>query len=89
MSWVEYKGDSDYEIYTEYPYWIRRKNYQCRNNEYGTSDHLYCKMKSNKVYKAFIIATQFIPNPNNYKHAELINKDNYDKYSIDNIRWIP
>ena len=41
MSWIELKTDSDYEIFTEYPYGIRRKG----------SDKLVSEHINNGYYK--------------------------------------
>ena len=89
MTWVESIVDNNYEIYTEYPYQIRRKSNKRIIKEYIDNGTGYIRLNLNKkqYYKHRIIALQFIPNPNNYNEVDHKNHDKTD-YHISNLRWV-
>jgi hypothetical protein len=81
------KVNPKYEICSEYPYDIR-----------GIDDGLYMGISLNKEYPTLsldgktyylhrVIAIQFIPNPNNYKEVDHIDK-NKSNFHIENLRWV-
>lgn len=90
MAYVSCALDDDYEIYTEYPYYIRKKSNQKIVKE-GVKNNGYIRVYLNGVsyYKHRIIATQFIPNDKPLIKTEVdhINHDRKD-YHIINLRWV-
>lgn len=87
MSWQDCVVDNDYEIFTEYPYTIRKKANEYIINEWLRHEYIYCKLNGEAYAKHRIIALQFIPNPNNLPEVDHINHDTTD-YHINNLRWV-
>ena len=85
--WLECVVNNDYEIFTEYPYPIRRKKRDKMIKE-RIRDNGYCECTLNcKSYlKHRIIAQQFIPNPNNLPQVDHVNHNRADN-RIENLRW--
>ena len=89
MSWIECVVDSDYEIFTEYPYQIRRKsNKRIVKESISNRGYLQCNLNSKLNLKHRIIALQFIPNddPDNKKQIDHINQIKTDN-RVENLRW--
>lgn len=91
MSWQDLKGfENDYEIFTEYPYPIKKKANNKIVQEWDNGD-VYRKVKLNKrdYFKHVIVAKQFIDNddPEHKTYVDHINHDRTD-YSIENLRWV-
>ena len=90
MSWIECKVDEDYEIFTEYPFDIRKKSNK-RIVKEGLMNNGYIRVNLNKVgyLKHRIIATHFIPNdlPLIKTEVDHINHDRSD-YHLENLRWV-
>ena len=88
MSWVDCVIDNYYEIYTEYPHQIRNKNSHriMKETSHKTTGYLRVWLKSGTYYKHRIIATQFIPNPNNLPVVDHKNHNILDN-RIENLRW--
>lgn len=90
MSWEICAVDNDYEIFTEYPYQIRKiKNKRIikeSHNEYG---YLRCNMNGKKYLKHRIIAIQWIENdsPETKTYIDHINHIRDDNH-INNLRWV-
>ena len=51
-------------------------------------DYLAYKLNGRNVYVHKILATQFIPNPNNYPVVDHHNTNKLDN-SLENLRWVP
>jgi hypothetical protein len=89
--WETLVCDEDYEIYSDYPYQIRKKinkriiKETLDNREkYG---YIMCFLNLVRYPKHRIIAKQFLPNPNNLPEVDHINHNRSDN-RIDNLRWI-
>ena len=78
----------DYEILSQYPFTIRRKDNHYEIKERINKSNCYPSVciNGNKINKHQIIAQQFIPNPDNLKFIDHINKDRTD-YHLENLRW--
>ena len=85
--WETCKVDKDYEIYSEYPYQIKKKS---NKRIIGESDdghgYIACYLNGKRYRKHRIIAIQFIPNPDNLPCIDHKNRDRSD-YHISNLRW--
>ena len=88
MAYVDCVVDTDYEILNEYPFTIRKKSNKMVVSESLTRSG-YPRVHLNLVdyNKHRIIATQFIPNPDNLPEVDHINHDTTD-YHIENLRWV-
>ena len=87
-NWIECKFNNNYEIYNQFPYTLRHKASKRINTGYiDKNGNRFYRLKNKPVNQLLVIATQFIPNPNNYKDVELIDKNKPDDYSVENIRW--
>ena len=91
MSWIGCVVDSDYEIFTEFPYQIRRKSNKriVKETLHKNTGYIVCMLNQKLNLKHRIIALQFIPNndPDIKKQVDHIdhNKLNND---ISNLRWV-
>ena len=87
MSWLVCDFDNDYQIYSEYPFNIRKMNSENDIKE-AIDDHgyIYVCIKRKAIRKHRIVAIQFIPNPDNLPQVDHINHDKTD-YHINNLRW--
>ena len=87
MSWVSCVVDSDYEIFSEYPYPIRRKGSDKVISESIKNDgYVQCHLNRIPYQKHRIVALQFIPNPNNLPEVDHLNHNRAD-YRIENLCW--
>ena len=87
--WISCKVDPDYEIYTEYPYQIRKKSNKKIIKEYiENNGYVRCKLNQKKYCKHRLIALQFIENdaPEIKTQVDHINQIKTDN-RIENIRW--
>jgi hypothetical protein len=88
-SWIDCKVNNDYEIFTEYPFYIRKKKNGKIVKE-GVTNAGYIRVYLNCVLylKHRIIATHFLPNdqPLIKTDVDHINHDRTD-YHIENLRW--
>jgi len=88
MSWVNCIADNDYEIFTEFPFQIRKKTNKRIVKEFvGYYGYVQCCLNRKKYQKHCIVALQFIPNPNNLPEVDHINHNKTD-YHLENLRWV-
>ena len=90
MSWIDCKVAEDYEIFTEFPYDIRRKsNKRIVKEGVNTQGYVHVYLNRVQYYKHRIIAIQFLPNDEPLIKTEVdhINHDKTD-YHLSNLRWV-
>ena len=90
MSWIDCKVNNDYEIFTEYPYYIRKKkNGKIVKESVHHSGYVHLYLNKVHCSKHRIVAVQFIPNDSPLIKTEVdhINRDKTD-YHIENLRWV-
>ena len=90
MSWITCVVDSDYEIYTEYPYPIRRKYDGYIISERKNRNNYYCcELNKKHLLKHRIIALQFINNDDIIHKNEVDHMDgDRTNNHISNLRWV-
>ena len=90
MSWIVCKVNEDYEIFDQYPFYIRKKKNGKIVKE-GLMNTGYVRLKLNGVdyLKHRIVATHFLPNdqPLIKTDVDHINHDRTD-YHLENLRWV-
>ena len=91
MSWIECVVDTDYEIFTEFPYNIRRKSNKRiikESADKSSGGYIRCKLNNKRYYKHRIVALQFIVNddPENKKEVDHIDQSKTN-FHINNLRW--
>ncbi|KAK8840013.1 hypothetical protein M9Y10_031298 [Tritrichomonas musculus] len=90
QEWETLKVDNDYEINTDYPYQIRRKDngYIISEWEHQKSNYIQIKLNGQYYYKHVVIALQWIENddPENKVEVEHRNRIRTD-YHIENLCW--
>ena len=89
MSFVTCVVDADYQIFTEFPFQIRRKSNKriIAENINNTKWYICCYLNRKQYLKHRIIAQQFIPNPENKPFIDHINRIKTDN-RIENLRWV-
>ena len=88
MTFVDCVVDTDYEILNEYPFTIRKKsNKRVISESIPSSGYPRVHLNLVDYNKHRIIATQFIPNPDNLQEIDHINHDKTD-YHLENLRWV-
>ena len=84
----ELKIDTKYEICNEYPYNIRRKGSNRLLKEWIENTGYPRIRIGNKNYcKHRVVASQWIPNPNNLPCVDHKNRNKLD-YHVTNLRWV-
>jgi hypothetical protein len=88
MSWIECVVDNGYEIFTEFPYDIRRKGSQYILVESLTEGYPHVKLNRKIHTKHSIVMKQFKPHEPTNKKVQIdhINHDHGD-YHLSNMRW--
>ena len=89
MSWIDCKFGEGYEIFTEYPFYIRKKKNGKIIKESVDGYGYVCVHLNRVLYKKHrIIAVHFIPNDEPLIKTEVdhINRDRTD-YHLENLRW--
>ena len=90
MAWINCKLNNDYEIFTEFPFYIRKKKNQkiikegIMNNGYP-----YIALNGDIYLKHRVVAVHFLPNDEPLIKTEVdhINHDRTD-YHLENLRWV-
>jgi hypothetical protein len=90
MSWIECLLGNGYEIFDQYPFYIRKKS-NGRIIKESVMNNGYVQVTLNGVHylKHRIIATHFLPNdlPLIKTDVDHINHDRSD-YRLENLRWV-
>ena len=88
MSWIDCKFNNDYEIFTEYPFYIRKKKNGKIIKESLSHGYVCVHLNGVLYLKHRIVATHFIPNdePLIKTFIDHINRDKTD-YHLENLRW--
>ena len=90
MSWIVCKVNNDYEIFDQYPFYIRKKkNGKIVKEGFNTQGYVRVSLNRVQYQKHRIIAIQFIPNDDPLIKTEVdhINHDRSD-YHLENLRWV-
>lgn len=86
--WLDCVVDNDYEIFSEFPYPIRRKSSdKVIKESINRKGYVICSLNRKQYLKHRIIAGQFISNPNNLPEIDHINHNKSDN-RIENLRWV-
>ena len=89
--WEDLKEHDDYEIYSEFPYQIRKKTTgKILKETLKDNGYLMVSLNGKKYYKHRLIATQWIENDEpglkfQIDHKNHVRTDN----RIENLRWVP
>ena len=85
MSWQTLEHDNEYEIFTEFPYTIRRISNKRVVSEFDEGDGYICvNLNKHKLFKHRIVAETFIPNPDGLREVDHIRpKLSHFKFTMD------
>ena len=89
MSWQDLTDyEETHEIFTEYPYAIRKKsNGKILKETLNGKGYYQVKMNGISQKKHRLIAKHFIPNPDNFPFVDHKNGDTTDNH-VSNLRWV-
>ena len=88
MSWIDCVVNNNYQIFTTYPFQLRKKsNGKIIKEWHDYKGYVKCKLNGKPYFKHRIIANQFIPNINNLPFIDHINRDRSDN-RIENLRYV-
>ena len=85
--WETLAVDTDYEIFNQMPYPIRRKDTGRIISEWLNDGYPKIKLNGVRYSKHRIIAIQWLPNPNDLPEVDHINTIRMD-YRLENLRWV-
>jgi hypothetical protein len=87
--WQTLREHEDYEIYSEFPFQIRKKSDGRIVKERVDKTHGYvlCHLNQRTYRKHRLIATHFLPNPDQLPQVDHINHSRNDN-RISNLRWV-
>jgi hypothetical protein len=86
--WTTLCEHEDYEIWTDFPNQIRKKsNGRIIKECSGCGGYIVCHLNSKQYRKHRLVATQFLPNPNQLPQIDHINHDRSDNHLL-NLRWV-
>ena len=89
MSWINCEVNNTYEIYNEYPFYIRKKKNGKIVKESLSHGYVILHLNGVQYKKHRIVAIQFLPNDQPLIKTEVdhINHDRTD-YHLENLRWV-
>lgn len=89
MTWVQSVDEPDYEMFSEYPYPIRRIGSTKLVSEYiETNGYPRLNLNGNKYYKHVLVAHQFLENDDPEHKTEVDHKvQERTNYHVSNLRW--
>ncbi|GHU18097.1 hypothetical protein FACS189472_05920 [Alphaproteobacteria bacterium] len=86
--WEELKMNGNYEIITTYPFRVRRKDKRRVKKEGKNKEGYHQIQIGDRTYcKHVVVATQWIPNPDDLPCVDHINHQRDDNH-IENLRWV-
>ena len=90
MSWINCLVDDEYEIFDQYPFYIRKKkNKKIIKEGLMNNDYVRVYLNGDLYYKHKLVAMHFIENDSPLIKTEVdhINHDRTD-YHLSNLRWV-
>ena len=81
--------EADYEVETETPHRIRRKRdgFMLKTTLQKASGYVRVTLNGEKYYYHRILAKHFIPNPENLREVDHIDRDKANN-TLENLRWV-